>query len=363
MKLAVFHNFMDNIGGAEIVCLTLAKELGADVYTTNIDEEKIEKMGFSGVTLNSIGKIPINTPFRQQAALARFRRLNLKREYDFYIIGGDWAVSAAVNNKPNLWYVHSPIREIWDLYEDIRRNAVPWFKRWAYDAWVRVNRNLNTRYVDAVDMLACNSFNTRNRVKKYLNRDATVVYPPTDTAKFHYNKSGDFWLSVNRLFWHKRVDIQIEAFRQLPNERLIIVGSYEQSKHFRQHAEYIKKIKPANVEIISWVDCNTLRELYADCKGFIATALDEDFGMTPVEAMASGKPVIAPNDGGYRETVVNGVTGRLIDDIDSKKLILAIDEIGKDPEKYKQACLKAAQKLDVSVFIKGIRSIIQEYQA
>ena len=111
MKIAIFHNFLDNIGGAEIVTLTLARELNADVYTTNIDYDKIKKMGFENIVIKSIGKIPINAPFRQQMALWRFRRLKLKN-YDFYIIAGDWAISGAVNNKPNLWYVHSPIREI-----------------------------------------------------------------------------------------------------------------------------------------------------------------------------------------------------------------------------------------------------------
>ena len=114
-KIAIFHNFMDNIGGAERVGLILARELKADFYTTNIDEEKIKKMGFSNIKLKSIGKVPINAPFRQQIALWRFRLLNLKNKYDYYIIDGDWAMSGAVKNKPNLWYVHSPIREIWDL--------------------------------------------------------------------------------------------------------------------------------------------------------------------------------------------------------------------------------------------------------
>lgn len=112
MKIAVFHNFMDNIGGAERVGLTLARELNADLYTTNIDKDKIKKMGFDDVRLISIGSIPINPPFRQQAALHKFRHLNLGKKYDFYIIDGDWAMSSAVNNKPNLWFVHSPIREI-----------------------------------------------------------------------------------------------------------------------------------------------------------------------------------------------------------------------------------------------------------
>ena len=116
MKIAIFHNYMDNIGGAEYMDLILARELNADIYTTNIDKEKIGKMGFSTNNIYSIGEIPINAPFRQEAAYWKFRFLNIekrfKKKYDFYIIGGDWAMSGAIKNKPNLWLVCSPTIQI-----------------------------------------------------------------------------------------------------------------------------------------------------------------------------------------------------------------------------------------------------------
>lgn len=154
--------------------------------------------------------------------------------------------------------------------------------------------------------------------------------------------------------------MQIKAFQKLPDEKLIIVGSYEKSRHFHSYANYIKSIMPKNVEIVSWVDSGTLVNLYANCKGFITTAQDEDFGMTVVEAMASGKPVIAPNEGGYKETVVEGITGRLIDDINEEKLIQAINEIGKNPEKYKDFCREQAEKFDIKSFIEKIKKQIKK---
>lgn len=360
-KIAIFHNYMDNIGGAEIVGLTLARELKADVYTTNVDFDKIKKMGFDDVKIYSIGKVPINAPFKHQMAMFRFRLLNLKDKYDFYIIDGDWAMSGAVNNHPNLWYVHSPIREIWDSYKYVRNNLVPWFARWPYDIWVYFNRFLNKKYIKKVDSLVCNSKNTQNRLKKFLNANAQIINPPIETSRFNYKKNGNFWLSVNRLFAAKRVDMQIKAFKRLPNEKLIIVGSYEQSKHFQQYAAYLNKIKPKNVEIRSWVDVNHLRELYANCKGFITTSIDEDFGMTPIEAMASGKPVIAPNEGGYKESVINSKTGVLINNINEDKLIEAIKQIGKNPKRYKNACIKQARQFDTKVFIRKIKKVIGKY--
>ncbi len=362
LRIAIFHNFLDNIGGAEIVGLTLARELSAEVYTTNIDFEKIAKMGFKDIPIHSIGKIPLNAPFRQQMALSLFRRLNLRDKYDFYIIDGDWAMSGAVNHHPNLWYVHSPIREIWDLYGYTRQHTVPFLARPLFDIWVLLNRHLNRSYVRSVDYLACNSNTTRERVKRFLARDAKVIHPPIATSLYHYRKNGGFWLSVNRLISHKRVDMQMRVFQGLPDERLVVVGSYEQSRHFKSYASYIQRIKPENVTIHSWVDEKTLRDLYATCKGFITTSQNEDFGMTVVEAMAAGKPVIAPREGGYRESVIPGKTGILIDGINDKKLLAAIKQISKNPARYRKDCELQAKKFDTDRFIQQIKEIILQHE-
>ncbi len=360
MKIAVFHNYLDNIGGAEIVALTLARELEADVYTTNIGQENIEKMGFGDVLprIQSIGRIPLNAPFRQQLALLRFRLLNLSGKYDFFIIAGDWAISGAAQNHPNLWYVHSPIRELWDLSTYIRNTLVTPWKRPLFDIWVSVNRWLNTGYVQKADVIACNSRTTQRRLKKYLDTSATVIYPPVGTSALVHKKNGNYWLSVNRLISHKRIEMQMEAFSQLPEEKLVIVGSYEQSEHFQAYAHFCQRIQPKNVEIRSWVSTEELRTLYANCKGFISTSIDEDFGMNAVEAMAAGKPVIAPAEGGYQETVIDGKTGTLIINITSEKLARAIRAMGPYVRNYKQACLARAKKFDTAVFIGKIRQLI-----
>ena len=354
---------MDNIGGAELVDLILSKELEADIYTTSIDKGKIQKMGFSTDNIYSIGKIPINPPFKQEFAYWKFRNLNLGKKYDFYIIAGDWAMAAAVHNRPNLWYVYSPTREIWDLNKYIRAKMVPWHSKIIFDAWVLFRKFITRIDVKNVQKIASISINVQTRVKKYLKRDSEVIYPPTNISNFYYKKNGNFWLSVNRLIDHKRVEMQLRTFSKIPEEKLIIVGSYENSKHFEIYADYCQKIKPKNVEIKSWIDNKELIELYANCKGFITTAKDEDLGLTPIEAMAAGKPVIAPNEGGYKETIIPEKTGILIDDITEEKLAKAIKKLGgeieRNPLQYKKNCQAQAKKFDVEIFIKKIKSSIQ----
>jgi len=364
MKIAILNNFLDNIGGAEIVTLTLTRGLEADLYTTNIDKEKIKAMGFGDVLgrIHSIGRLPKKAPFRQQLAFWKFRRLNLSGRYDFFIIAGDWAMSAAVNNRPNLWYVHSPLNELWEFRDFIRKNILSRWKIAPYDFWVWFNQKLTLKYARSVDLLVSNSKNTKNRLKKYYGREAVVINPPVTTAGYRWREPANYWLSVNRLVTHKRIELQTEAFRHLPDEKLIIVGSYEEGvTQFESYKDKIEKIKPANVTIIHWVDDKKLKDLYASCWGFITTAKDEDFGMTIIEALAAGKPIIAADEGGYKETVLPD-TGRLIDDINPEKLALAIKEISaelkKEPDKYRIPCQKRAAEFDTKIFIEKIKQEI-----
>ena len=366
MRTAIFYNFMDNIGGAEIVCLILARELGADIYTTNINRQKIRKMGFEDVLprIKSIGKVPLNSPWRQELALIRFRLLNLAGKYDLFIIEGEWAVSGAVNNRPNLWYAHSTLRELWDLNESLRQEK-NFHNLLIFDFWTFLHRYLDRKYTETLDAKVCNSGTTRNRIIKYLHEDAKVIYPPVETKDYRCGKDKGYWLSVNRLLKQKRVDMQVKAFQMLPDEKLVIVGSYEKgSKPYEEYVSHLKKIKPSNVEILHWVDDKRLKELYAHCRGFITTPVEEDFGLTAVEAMASGKPVIAPNSGGYKETVIDGKTGLLINNLDEKKLAEAVlkveKELRKNPKKYMEACIKQAGKFDISVFVRNIKREIEK---
>lgn len=360
MKIAIFHNFLDNIGGAEKTDLLIARELGADIYTTNIDAKKIQAMGFSTDRIFSIGKVPTNAPWRQDATSWHFSRLNLSNRYGTYIIAGDWALSGALHNHPNLWYVYSPSRELWDLYKYTREALVPWYGRTFFDLWVRHHRARSLRILPSVDTIIATSHTVQKRIKKYLGKESSILYPPIDTKIYTHGEDGGYWLSVNRLITHKRVDMQVRAFAQMPQEKLIIVGSYEDSRHFDRYARYIHSITPANVEVRSWVADAELRSFYAHCRGFITTSLEEDFGLTPLEAMASGKPVIAPNEGGYTETVLDGKTGMLIENITVEKLRHAIQTLGARTSSYRQTCEDRARQFDIHIFTTKLKEHLMQ---
>jgi glycosyltransferase involved in cell wall biosynthesis len=365
MKIAIFHNFMDNIGGAEIVSLTLARHFDACIYTTNFDTDKISAMGFGDVVprIRSIGSVPKNAPYKQQCTLYRFRKLKLTEAHDFYIISGDWAMSAAVNHHPNLWYAHSPLNELWEFKEYIRDTILSLWQKPLFEAWVNLNRMLTLRYARSVDRWACNSKNTRDRVRRFYKMDPEVIYPPIGTQEYRHGGSKGYWLSVNRLFKNKRVELQLDAFGQMKDKKLVIVGSYEVgSRHFEEYARTMKKKQEPNVEMKHWVGHEELRDLYAHCTGFITTSFKEDFGMAAVEALASGKPVIAPNEGGYRESVIDGATGALLQDTlpdTIKKAVKNVEaNIRKNPLHYKERCIAQAKNFDKDIFIKKISSIV-----
>ncbi len=358
MKIAIFHDYIGAIGGGEKLVLFLARELNADVVTTDVDRESLKKMDFDDINIISLGETIKLPPLKQISASYKFAMCDFSNEYDFFIFSGNWAPFAAKKHKPNLLYCHTPVRAFYDLYDSFLQRQ-PLYIRPLFVFWVTIHRPIAEYYMSHVEKIVVNSKNTQKRVKKYMHRDAEIIYPPIDTSKYRFKKIGDFWLSVNRLYPEKRVDLQIKAFGSMPKEKLIIVGNYAEGDHAAKYVNKILTKLPKNVEIRRSVTEEELIDLYANCKGFITTAIDEDFGMTPVEAMASGKPVIAVKEGGYLETTLDGING-ILTNPEVYDLITAIFAVGEYPENYRKACEEQAKKFDKSIFLENIKSIINK---
>ncbi|HOS82743.1 MAG TPA: glycosyltransferase [Methanolinea sp.] len=344
MKVAIFHDYFGTIGGGEKTVLALADMVQADIITT--DADALSQLN-ARTLVYSLGNTIKITPLKQISASIHFSLADFCEKYDFFIFTGNWTIHAARIHKPNLWYCFTPVRAFYDLYA-LYSSRQKLFPRAFFTLWTSVHRPLNQRAIQHLEAIVSISHVVSGRVKRYYNRDSSVIYPPIDNSKYRCIEYGDFWLSVNRIYPEKRIELQIEAFRKLPEENLVIVGGYAKGDHSKRYAQTVLKNLPPNVKYIGGVSESDLISLYARCKGHVTTAINEDYGLTPLESMASGKPVVAVNEGGYRETIVDG-TGLLVN-ADVQSLVSAIKIISKNPSQYQQACIRQAAKFDVNLF-------------
>lgn len=344
MRIAIFHDYFGAIGGGEKVVVEMAKILDADIITTDTDAvAKIDPT----VRIISLGKTVAFPPLKQISAALRFFLCDYSRDYDLFIFTGNWSHMAAHRHHPNIWYCYTPVRAFYDLYATFLSRQ-SFITRQFFRIWTFFHRIVDQRSVTHIDRIISISRNVQARVQKYHHRFSDLIYPPVDTSLYHCKEYGNFWLSVNRLYPEKRIELQIDAFRQMPNEHLIIIGGYAKGDHAAEYAERIGAMLPPNVTLRGEIGEEELRELYARCRGHICTALDEDYGLTPLEAMASGKPVVAVDEGGYRETVTTE-TG-IFAHPDVTSIIGAVNKISTDPERYKWDCMDRVKKFDLHNF-------------
>ncbi len=358
MKIAIFHDYIGAIGGGEKLILTLARGLDADVITTDVDADSVRKMGFEDVNVISLGGTVKLAPFKQISASLRFMLCDFSKKYDFFIFSGNWAHFAARKHKPNMWYCFTPARVFYDLHDTFLRRQ-PFIRRQLFKSWVAAHEYVNRKFAAHVGYVVTISGNVQKRIKKYYGLDSVVVYPAIDVPKYRFREYGDFWLSVNRLYPEKRIELQINAFRQMPDEKLLIVGGFAEGDHASDYVSGIINALPHNVKLLGTIPENELIELYSTCKGHITTSLDEDFGITPLEAMASGKPTVAVKEGGYMETVIDGSTGVLVN-AEESAIIDGVKRVSGNPGKYFDDCKKRAKEFDVPAFIKQMEDIIDQ---
>lgn len=357
MKIAIFHDYFSAVGGAEKLVIILAKGLDADIITTDFEDDIKKKLDLEGINIISIGKNLRGPLFKSIDASLKFNRCDFSKKYDFFIFSGNWTIYAAKKHKPNLWYCNSPTRVFYDLKEINLKNQKTIFHRFISRLWIYIHSHFDKKTVKNFDFIIANSQNVLERINKYYNRNSQIVYPSIETNRYFFSKFGDYWLSVNRLYPEKRIDLQIKVFDKLPYEKLKIVGGYSKKDNVKKSLNFLNKL-PENIELLGEISEKELIELYANCRGLITTAIDEDFGLTPLEAMASGKPVIAVNEGGYKETILDGITGKLVLP-EENEIIQALKEISKNPERYKEACLERAKLFDSSIFIVQMKEEIQ----
>jgi glycosyltransferase involved in cell wall biosynthesis len=169
-----------------------------------------------------------------------------------------------------------------------------------------VRRNYEAS-VARMDVVIANSQNVRGRLAKFLGVDARVVNPPIDTGRFRWIEPGDYFVSLARVTEYKQVEVIVRAFMRMPDRKLVVASGGPQERFLRKLAAGTR-----NILFTGWMSEEGLADLIGRARAAIYLPRDEDFGMSPVEAMSAGKPVIGVAEGGLLETVVDGETGLLV---------------------------------------------------
>jgi len=326
MKLAICHPFLYTRGGAEKVVLKVAEHFNAKIYCAFYEPEKtfpefkdcdieVPKTRFFNYTPH---QIPIRVRHSVTAGHIFYNKV-LPSDYDVINAQGTPSEWIRHRNSPVIWYCHSPNREAFDLYNyRMSKRSLPekllyWFAIQAYHFFEQ-------QTVQKIEYIFANSANTQGRVKKYLNRDAEILHPGIDYNEFHCSGYEHFFFYPSRITPEKRFEYVIDAFREFKKKnrrfkdwKLVIAGSLLASRP--EHLAYYERIKRylgSDGRIVLDLSNDDLISLYSRCYSVLYSPINEDFGIVPLEGMASYKPVIAVNEGGPREIVINGKTGFLV---------------------------------------------------
>lgn len=308
MKIALVHDYLNQYGGAERV-LECFMDLFPDapVYTLLSDLDRMPRR-FREVKINNsfIQSIPFSK--RHYKKMMPFFPTAIEqfdfREYDL-VLSSSSAFAKGIltnSNQIHICYCHTPMRYVWDLYHQvIKEDFGKSLYRFVLPSTLHKIRMWDQISSNRVDAFIANSFNVSSRIKKYYGRSSTVIHPPVHFNRFFpSDKIEDYFLVVSRLIPYKRIDLVIEAFNELGWPLVIIGDGYDKERLHRLAGSTIKFLGHQPDEVID--------EYYARCRAFIMAG-EEDFGISPLEAQACGRPVIAYGKGGALETVLPNETG------------------------------------------------------
>ncbi len=354
MKIALLFDRLVELGGAERAAMILAKELNADVFTTYINWDLVDKE-FKKIRAHEIGLNLKNSKLLTYSEIAlRFWNLELPKKFDVYLFYRVFSISSSMKHHPNIWLCNTPPRAVYDLH-DLINKRLNLFQKPIFNVWCLFYKIFDQKFVSYVDKILSISENVSKRIEKYYNRKAPVVYLPVETKKHYCKGYENFYLAPGRLEVEKRFDLIIEAFKEMPDKQLKIAGDGSQRKKLEILARGCE-----NIEFLGALNSEFLFDLYSRCTATIYMPIDEDFGLVPLESMASGKPCIAANEGGCKETVIHRKNGFLIKPT-KEEIIKHVKMLTPDKAKtMKKDCIKRAKEFDVKVFIKKLREEIKD---
>jgi len=335
MKVALVHDYLNQMGGAERVVLAFHELFPeAPLYTSIYDPKRVDA---------AFQQIDIRTSFMQRLPFVKkhhqpflplypfaMERLDL-RGYDL-ILSSSSAFGKGVITKPgtmHICYCHTPMRWCWNYDEYVEREQLGKLARGVLPFLITWLRVWDQTTAMRVDHFIANSPAVADRIQKYYRREAVVIPPPVDASRFLFDPTTqpeDYFLVVSRLMPYKRIDLAIQACNrlQLP---LVIIGSGRDEQR-------LQKMAGPTIRFLGRLSDAEVLHYYAHCRAFILPG-EEDFGITPLEAQASGRPVVAYSAGGALASVIDGVTGTFFQEQTVESLaatLAAFDETRYDPQ-------------------------------
>jgi len=360
MRLALIHDWMNQFGGAEVVLEQLVALFpDAPIYTSIYDPQAMPATWRRwDIRPSWMNRLPLvkkyHQPFLPLYPLV-FEGLDLSH-YDIVLSNKSGFCHGVITPPQTLHicYCLTPTRYVWRHHDYLRREGVGRLTRALLAPLLSYLRLWDRLAADRVDQFIAISSEIQRRIAKYYRRESQIIYPPVDTHRFiPADGYDDYFLVVGRLVPYKRIDLAVRACTAL-GLPLKVGGS-------GRDLARLKAMAGPTVEFLGRVPDHLLPGLMARCKAFLFPG-DEDFGITPVEAMAAGRPVIAYAGGGVLDTVIEGQTGILFGEQNVESLIAALQRF--DPDAYDPSAIRRhAEQFDTSVFRQRIRDyVMQAYE-
>jgi glycosyltransferase involved in cell wall biosynthesis len=365
-RVALVHDYIKEYGGAERVLRVLADIYPkAPIYTAFSVKGSTAQKEYADREIRESWLAPLLKVWKLYSPL-RFLipliwgTMDLS-DYDLVITSASWYVTRGFKvgkNTKVICYCHTPPRWLYG-YE----TSVGFTKYWpvkVYSAIVgHIIRLYDFRVSQKIKYWIANSRNVQGRIEKFYRKSSVVIYPPVDVEEIIKTTKGlkkeSYYLMVSRLAGAKGLEEAAKAAKEI-GFKLKIVG---EAHGFAEVEKNLKKLSGGNVELLGRVDDEELYRVYGKAKGFLALAKDEDFGITPVEAMAAGTPVIAFNGGGFRESVVENETGLFINSTSTSEIAHSIRKFEKQ-EWDREKLIKQARKFSRERFEREIKNFVRQ---
>lgn len=345
MKLAIVHDWLTNMGGAEQVIINF-KEIypEAPVYTTFYNPNNLdEKLKNIDVRTSFLQKKKMITDHKKYFPLMplAFERFNLK-EYDIILSSSTCCAKGARKRKDalHICYINTPMRYAYEFKNEYTHDMNP-IKKILVNILLFFMRIWDKNNNKRIDYFISNSSEIQRRVKNTYNRDSVVINPPVRCNMFEISETdGDYYFVVSRLVPYKRFDLAVQACKEL-GKKLVVIGDGPERKKLEDIANNDK-----NIIFLGRQPDDVVKKYMSECKALLFPGL-EDFGIVPVEAQACGRPVIAYGKGGVLDTVIDGKTGVLFKEqtVESiKEAILEFETMKFNKEEIREHALEFDEK-------------------